>query len=163
MWPRLVVVVGVAACAASRPSPAPTPTPAPPAGPGGHDAELARRLGADEYGMARYVMAFLKPGPRRDQPEEEARRLMKAHLANIERLASDGKLVLAGPFLDDGPLAGIYVFKVATVEEARALTATDPAIQAGRLEMELHPWYGSAALQELNAIHKRLQQKSVVE
>ncbi|HWO18906.1 MAG TPA: YciI family protein [Kofleriaceae bacterium] len=141
------------------PTPVPTPTP----GPAGYDAELARRLGADEYGMARYVMAFLKPGPTRDQPEEEAKRLMKAHLANIERLASDGKLVLAGPFLDDGPLAGIYVFKVATVEEARALTATDPAIQAGRLVMELHPWYGSAALQEINAIHKRLQQKRVAE
>jgi len=113
--------------------------------------------------MTGYVLALLKPGPRRDQPTEEAARLMKAHLANIQRLADEGKLVLAGPFLDDGPFAGIYVFRVATVEEARSLTATDPAIQAGRLEMELHAWYGSAALQELNAIHKRIQQKHVGE
>lgn len=154
MWPRLIVVIGIAACAAS---------PSKPSSPTGYDPELARRLGADEYGMAKYVMAFLKPGPKRDQPKDEADRLLKAHLANIERLAADGKLVVAGPFLDDGPFAGIYVFRVATVEEARALTATDPAIQAGRFEMELHPWYGSAALQEINALHKRVQQKSVAE
>ncbi len=111
--------------------------------------------------MARYVIAFLKRGPRTDQPKEEAERLMKAHLQNIGKLAEEGKLVVAGPFLDDGALRGIYIFKVATVEEARALTATDPAVQAGRLEMELHPWYGSAALQEGNRIHQRLQKTSL--
>ena len=129
----------------------------------GYDAALAARLGADEYGMHRYVIAFLKAGPNRGQSEEEAQALQRAHLANIERMANEGTLVLAGPFLDDGPLRGIYVFKVDTVEEARALTATDPAIQAGRLEMELHPWYGSAALQEITAIHGRLQAKRVSE
>ena len=47
--------------------------------------------------------------------------------------------MLAGPFADDGVLRGIYVFDVATVAEAEALTKTDPAIQAGQLVMELHP------------------------
>jgi hypothetical protein len=63
---------------------------------------------------------------------------------------------LAGPFLEDGQLRGIYVFAVESVEEARKLTETDPAIQAGRLRMELHPWYGSAALGLVNALHKRV-------
>lgn len=147
--------VFLAACAGASP---------PPAAPAeGYDPALAARLGADEYGMHRYVIAFLKAGPNRGQSEEEARALQQAHLANIERMANEGTLVLAGPFLDDGPLRGIYVFKVDTVEEARALTATDPAIQAGRLEMELHPWYGSAALQEVTAIHMRLQARRVSE
>jgi uncharacterized protein YciI len=88
---------------------------------------------------------------------------MAAHLANITRLADEGRLVVAGPFLDDGPLRGIFIFKVATVEEARALTASDPAIQAGHLEMELHPWYGSAALGELPALHKRVQKKAITD
>lgn len=127
----------------------------------GYDAELAARLGADEYGMAKYVIAFLKRGPKTDHPPEEAQRLMKAHLENIGKMADAGQLVVAGPFLDDGALRGIYIFKVATVEEAKALTATDPAVQAGRLEMELHPWYGSAALQEVNGIHQRLQKTSL--
>jgi uncharacterized protein YciI len=161
----LAASLTAAACAAKPPSPAAPPAAAAcaPAPASGHDAELARRLGADEYGMHRYVVAFLKEGPSRAQPPEEAKRLMQAHLANIVRLADAGSLVVAGPFLDDGPLRGIYIFKVATVEEARALTATDPAIQAGRLEMELHPWYGSAALAEVNGLHKRLQQKSIAE
>ena len=61
-------------------------------------------------------------------------------MANIQRLAEMKKLVVAGPFGDDGRLRGIFVFRVDSLEEARALTLTDPAVQAGRLAMELHPW-----------------------
>lgn len=66
--------------------------------------------------------------------------LQKAHMANINRLAEMKKLIVAGPFGDDGRLRGIFVFRVGSLEEAKALTATDPAVQAGRLAMELHPW-----------------------
>ncbi|MBD3648427.1 MAG: hypothetical protein HUJ31_13465, partial [Pseudomonadales bacterium] len=120
------------------------------------DDELAEKLGADQYGMRRYVMAFLKAGPERSQDAEEAAKIQRAHLDNIRRLGEAGKLILAGPFLDDGDTRGIYVFNVETVEEARALTETDPAIRAGRLVMELHPWYGSAALQMVNEIGERI-------
>lgn len=124
-----------------------------------NDTALARQLGADEYGMKQYVMAFLKTGPNRNQPPAEAERLQKAHLENIGRMASEGKLVVAGPFMDDGEIRGIYIFNVKTVEEAKALTETDPAIQAGRLVMELHPWYGSAALMKVVEIHNSLPTK----
>lgn len=122
-----------------------------------YDAALAARLGADEYGMRTYVMALLKAGPNRDRPRDEAQRLQAAHRANIDRLAAEGTLVLAGPFADDGVLRGIYIFDVSTVAEAEALTRTDPAIQAGQLVMELHPWYGSAALLTVNAVHATIQ------
>ena len=126
-----------------------------------YDAALATKLGADEYGMRRYVMAFLKAGPNRDQDAAEAERLQRAHLDNIRRLGDAGKLALAGPFLDDGELRGVYVFNVATIEEALELTASDPAIKAGRLVMELHPWYGSAALMQVNEVHKKLAKKTI--
>ena len=121
-----------------------------------YDSLYAEKLGADEYGMHRYVMAFLKAGPNRDQSEEEVEELQRAHLENIGRMAEEGTLVLAGPFLDEGDLRGIYIFDVKTVEEAEELTRTDPAIEAGRLIMELHPWYGSAGVMEINEIHKRI-------
>ena len=124
------------------------------------DAQLAEDLGADSYGMKTYVFAFLKAGPNRDQDEQKAIELQRAHLDNINRLAEEGKLVLAGPFMDEGSIRGIYVFNVESLEEAKALTATDPAIKAGRLEMELHPWYGSASLLKLNDIHKRIARDS---
>ena len=66
--------------------------------------------------------------------------LQKDHIANIIRLAEMKKLVVAGPFGDNGQLRGIFVFKVASIDEARALTETDPAVQAGRLAIDLHPW-----------------------
>lgn len=126
-----------------------------------YDSILAAQLGADDYGMKKYVMAFLKAGPNRNQDAATAAELQRAHMDNIGRMAKEGKLVLAGPFLDGGELKGIYIFNVETIEEAKALTETDPAIQAGRLVMELHPWYGSAATMMINDWHEKLQRKKM--
>jgi uncharacterized protein len=124
-----------------------------------YDAALAKKLGADDYGMRVYVMAFLKTGPTPSRNKEEAAKLQAAHMGNINRMAAEGKLVLAGPFEDRGEIRGIYIFNVPTVAEAEALTKTDPAIQAGALVMELHPWYGSAALMQVNDVHGRIEKK----
>ena len=126
-----------------------------------YDAALAKRLGADDYGMKQYVMAFLKRGPNRTQDSLTAATLQQSHMKNIQRMADEGALVLAGSFLDNGDVRGIYVFNVKTVEEAQKLTETDPAIKARRLAMELHPWYGSAALMEINRIHALLEKKNI--
>src|SRR5688572_20988789 len=124
-----------------------------------YDASLAAKLKADDLGMRTYVMAFLRAGPNRERPREEAQKLQAAHRANINRLAKEGKLVLAGPFADDGELRGIYIFDVKTVAEAEALTKTDPAIQAGQLVMELHPWYGTAGLMTIPELHTRIEKR----
>ena len=124
-----------------------------------YDSILAKQLGADEYGMKPYVMAFLKSGPNRTHDSATSARIQRAHLDNIKRMAKEGKLVMAGPFMDKGEIRGIYIFNVSTLEEARELTESDPAIKAGRLIMELHPWYGSASLMELVKISKKIAKK----
>jgi uncharacterized protein YciI len=85
--------------------------------------------------------AFLKKGPNRIEGDTpEIQELQKAHLANIHRLWELRKLVVAGPFGDNGNLRGIFMFRVGSVEEAQALCATDPMIRMGRLAVEVHPW-----------------------
>lgn len=121
-----------------------------------YNKQLADSLQADEYGMKNYVMAFLKAGPNRNQDSATASKLQTAHMQNIMRMAKEGKLIVAGPFLDNGELRGVYIFNVSTLDEAKQLTETDPAIQAGRLVMELHPWYSSAALMKVNEIHNTI-------
>jgi uncharacterized protein len=57
--------------------------------PAEYDSLLAARLGADDYGMRKYVMAFLKSGPERSQDAEEEARIQKAHMDNINRMAKE--------------------------------------------------------------------------
>jgi uncharacterized protein YciI len=126
-----------------------------------YDSVLAEQLGADDYGMKTYVFAFLKTGPNRSEDAATAAELQKAHLANIRRLAEEGNLVLAGPFMGgDETLRGVYIFNTSSLEEARSWTESDPAVQAGSLVMELHPWYGSAALQQLNEWSQKITKTS---
>jgi hypothetical protein len=42
--------------------------------------------------------------------------------------------------MDDTPVRGIVIYRVATVDEAKALAAEDPAVKAGRLVLDAHPW-----------------------
>lgn len=102
--------------------------------------DVMKKTATPEKTMRAYL-GFLFRGdkwtPEKTPATEE---LQKAHLANIVRLAELKKLVVAGPFGDDTPLRGIFVFRVASIDEARELAATDPAVQAGSLKIEMHPW-----------------------
>jgi len=122
-----------------------------------YDSTYARKLGADFRGMRQYVMVFLKKGPTTIADTAKRNALQRAHLDNIGKLAKEGKLILAGPFMDNTELRGIYLFAVNSLEEAQQLANTDPAVVAGTLIMELHPWYGSAALMEIPTIHSKIQ------
>lgn len=128
-----------------------------------YDSIKAAEYGADEYGMKKYIMAFLKRGPNREMDEVKSNEIQMAHLNNINRMAEQGKLILAGPFFDNGDLRGIYIFNVKSIAEAEELTSTDPAIIAGVLVMELKEWYGSAALMSVNELHKTITKKDIFE
>lgn len=127
-----------------------------------YDENLAKSLNADERGMKKYVFCLLKTGTNTTASKEETQKLFEGHMANINKLAKEGKLVVAGPFMkNDRNYRGIYVFNVETIEEAKALVATDPAIQAKLLEAELTPWYATAALQETLKIHEKISKKKI--
>jgi uncharacterized protein YciI len=95
-----------------------------------------------KYQMKQYFMVFLKAGPHRNQDSATVVKIQEGHLNNISRLVDEKKMVLAGPFLDEGIYKGIFLFDVATETEVIEILKTDPAVKAGRLEYEIHPWYG---------------------
>ncbi|HKF42878.1 MAG TPA: YciI family protein [Thermoanaerobaculia bacterium] len=101
-------------------------------------------IGPGGWEMTTYYVGFLYRGEKWT-PEEtpETKKLQEAHMANIQRMGAEGKLVVAGPFTDGGDLRGLYVFRAASAEEAKALVESDPAVKAGRLRFELHPWYAA--------------------
>ena len=101
---------------------------------------LAQEKEKPRYEMKTYQMVFLYKGPNRDQDSTETMRIQEEHMTNIQRLGDEGKLIVAGPFLDDKDLRGIFVFDSESEEEVKDLVETDPAIIAGRLRYEIHPW-----------------------
>ena len=122
------------------------------------DAELAKKLGGNENGMKNYVFVILKTGPNDATVKGKERvEIFKGHMANIGKLADAGKLAVAGPFgKNDKGWRGLYVFNVATVEEAQKIVETDPAVKARILTADLTPWYGSASLMATPEIHKKI-------
>ncbi|WP_396170084.1 YciI family protein [Flavobacterium sp.] len=122
-----------------------------------YDEKLAKSLNADERGMKKYVFCLLKTGSNTTATKEETQKLFEGHMNNIGRLAKEGKLVVAGPFMkNDRNYRGIYIFNANTIEEAQEFVSTDPAVQSKLLEAELTMWYGSAALQETLKIHEKI-------
>lgn len=100
--------------------------------------------GPGDYEMTTYQVGFLKKGPSWTPGETpELQELQKAHLAHIQKMAASGKLLIAGPFTDGGDLRGMFIFRVDTLEEAKALAEQDPAVKAGRLVIEWHPWFAA--------------------
>jgi uncharacterized protein YciI len=116
-----------------------------PAGPAGPTAP------ARTFAMRTYTFVLLRRGPAwtaEDTPE--TKQVFAGHMANIKAMGKAGKLVLAGPFDapadDKAAYAGLFVLDVKSDDEARALLASDPAVQSGRLVPELRSWYGPAGI-----------------
>jgi len=116
---------------------------------------------ADDYGMKHYVFAILKTGSNNISDKNVLDTIFAGHMNNINKLAENGSLVLAGPFGEnDKNFRGIFVFNVPTVEQAQELVKTDPAVREKVLEVELYPWYGSATLLEIMKLHNKISKYS---
>ena len=127
----------------------------------GYDSVLAKKLNADDYGMKQYVLVILKTGTANITDKKVLDSIFHGHMANIKRLASENKLILAGPTgQNDKKYEGIFVFNTGNLDEAKQWLSTDPAIQSKDLDAELYVWYGTAALQEIPGLHQQIQKKS---
>ena len=99
-----------------------------------------------EWAMRTYVLVLLYRGPNRPDDPARANELQRLHLASNARLHEEGKLILAGPFLDKTDLRGIFLFDSESVDEVRGWCESDPAIREGMLRVEIHPWYSARGI-----------------
>lgn len=123
-----------------------------------YDKSLADSLGSNEYGMKAYVLVILKTGSAKIENKSITDSLFRGHMDFIERMAEEGKLVVAGPLQKNERLyRGIYIFNVQTIEEAQKLLSSDPSIRNNVFGTELFVWYGSAALPLYLDEHKKIE------
>jgi len=131
-----------------------TPNPA-------YDSVLAKKLGGNANGMKSYMLVILKTGPNTIEDQQKRDSCFAGHFSNMDRLAKEGKLIVAGPIgKNDKSYRGIFILNVSTKEEAAAIVQTDPAIHAGLFDTEIYNWFGSAALPVyLEAVDKIIKEK----
>lgn len=126
-----------------------------------YDEALAKKLGADDYGMKMYILVILKSGTNTTETKAKTDSLFAGHMANMGKMVELNKLVVAGPMgKNDKNYRGIFVLNTKSMDEAKQLLENDPAIKAKLLEPELYNWYGSAALSEYLPFHDKVQKKS---
>lgn len=93
--------------------------------------------------MQQYFIVFLKTGPIRGQNEEETAELQEQHMAHLAKMYELGYADISGPFGDNGSIRGITIYNVPTLKMADSLANADPMVKAGRLEIEVHPWWAA--------------------
>lgn len=126
-----------------------------------YDSTLAKKLGADDYGMKMYVLVILKTGDSAIENQSTRSKLFEGHLKNIGRLVEEEKMIIAGPFAKNpNDFRGLFLFNLDDEKEVLTLLETDPAIKAKLLKPELYPWYGSAALPMYLDFHEKIEKKS---
>ena len=91
--------------------------------------------------MKRYWLVLLQKGPNRNQDSISAGIIQAAHMANINRLAKEGKLIMAGPIGIEDELRGIFLMNCADSTEVENFVRTDSAVTTGRLIMKYYPWW----------------------
>lgn len=99
--------------------------------------------GDSTYLMQQYYLVLLKKGKNRSQDSLEAARLQEQHMAHLSRMYEEGYSSLAGPMGDDGEIRGIVIYNTKTLKKADSLANLDPMVKAGRLEVEILPWWAS--------------------
>lgn len=99
-----------------------------------------------QFEMKKYYLVFLKKGPNRDTDKVKVNAIMKQHLEHLTKMYEDGKMSLAGPLLVENDIRGICVYHIDDMEEVRRLAESDPAVKAGRLVVEVLPWYSAKGM-----------------
>jgi uncharacterized protein YciI len=127
-----------------------------------YDKVLAEKLGGDDYGMKSYFLVILKSGANKTEDKEFIKKSFGGHMDNINRLVKEGKLIVAGPLAkNDKTYRGIFILNnIKSIEEAKELLLTDPAIKNELLDYEIFTWFGSAALPEYLPASEKIWRKN---
>jgi len=122
-----------------------------------YDAELAAKYGGNDNGMKSYIFVILRTGPNKTTDKDSLNAYFAGHMANIQKLAAEGKMIVAGPFgKNENQFRGLFILNTTNNEEARKMLDGDPAVKEGIFIADLYTWWGSAALPAYMEVHEKI-------
>jgi uncharacterized protein YciI len=112
---------------------------------------------AESPKLVQFHMALLKKGPKWtdkltnfELSTDEMDRIHRQHLAYASSLLESGKAIIAGPLSDGTEVLGVFIFRAQSAGEAQSWAETDPAVKAGYLVAEMHPWWSEDIFKKAN-------------
>jgi uncharacterized protein YciI len=89
------------------------------------------------------LVILRRPAQPASYDDETLERIQEEHLAYLGGLRDAGIVVVNGPVVDqpDPSLRGLTFFRTGSLDETRRLAEADPAVRAGRLEVEIMHWW----------------------
>ena len=103
--------------------------------------DLAKDTSVYSGAMKRFWLVHLLKGRNRSQDSASRIKIQAAHIANIVRLAKEGKIIMAGPIGIEDELQGIFLMNCKDSSEVESFVRTDTAVITGRLIMKYYPWW----------------------
>jgi uncharacterized protein YciI len=111
---------------------------------GSNSAASTRYANVDStpaYEMKQYWLVLLFRGVIKGEDKTAEAKIQEAHMNNIVRLHSEGKIIMAGPMGGKNDLRGIFIMDGKDSTEIANHMNVDSAIVTGRLRFEIHPWW----------------------
>jgi uncharacterized protein YciI len=96
----------------------------------------------DEFDVYELVI-LRRPANAAPIDEATAELFQRQHLGHFATMKEAGHLKVAGPLENqpDQSWRGICIYQVGSLEEARRLAESDPAVRAGRFSIDVMNWY----------------------
>jgi len=104
---------------------------------------FAQQNEAQENKLVQFHLVIFSLGPKAGSTNSDGMPIIRQHIDHAAAMVKSGKAVIGGSILDadNSRPSEVVILRTSSAEEAKSWIESDPAIKAGLLSAEIHPWW----------------------